>query len=109
MICGCKTTTIPDSVVKIRDYAFMNMVELESIVIPNSVIYIGELVFSSCSSLKSMVISTSVKKIGLFSFSGCYSLEKIYYTGNQSQWEKLMANSTNCGLEAMEIIFEYRG
>ena len=49
--------TIPDSVTKIKDYAFCECSNLTSVTIPDSVTSIGRSAFSNCSSLTSVYIS----------------------------------------------------
>ena len=62
---------IPDSVTKIRDYAFEYCSSLSNIVIPDSVTDIGDGAFWGCSSLSNIVIPDSVTTIGYGAFSGC--------------------------------------
>ena len=68
---------IPDSVTKIRDYAFEYCSSLFNIVIPDSVTDIGDGAFWGCSSLSNIVIPDSVTAIGDFAFLDCSSLSKI--------------------------------
>ena len=56
LIAGCKTTTIPNSVTSIGDYAFSGCTSLTSITIPNSVTWIGSEAFVGCSSLQSITV-----------------------------------------------------
>ena len=51
LIAGCQSTTIPNSVTSIGEYAFMDCSSLTSITIPNSVTSIGKVAFYGCSSL----------------------------------------------------------
>ena len=51
LIAGCQSTTIPNSVTSIGDYAFRDCSSLTSITLPNSVTYIGCYAFGNCSSL----------------------------------------------------------
>ena len=97
---GLRNLRIPDGVVEIREGAFENCTDLESIVIPDSVERIGEYAFSGCTSLtgiripdgvveiregafenctdlESIVIPDSVERIGEYAFSGCTSLTGI--------------------------------
>ena len=68
LICGCMTTTIPNSVTSIGDYAFAGCLGLTSITIPNSVTSIGNFAFQS-SSLTSITITNSVTSIGKGAFN----------------------------------------
>ncbi|MDD6489382.1 MAG: sigma-70 family RNA polymerase sigma factor [Clostridia bacterium] len=58
-----KTYTIPDTVTKIRDFAFYGCESLESITIPDSVTSIGDRAFCKCTNLSDVVIPDSVKLI----------------------------------------------
>ena len=51
LIAGCQSTTIPNSVTSIGDYAFRDCSSLTSITLPNSVTSIGCYAFGNCSSL----------------------------------------------------------
>ena len=66
--------TIPNSVVKIKDYAFQFQ-EIPSIVIPGSVKKIGKEAFSG-SQLSSITLESGVSEIGKASF---YELEKLTF------------------------------
>ena len=78
LITGCKSTTIPNSVTSIGDYAFLYCSGLTSVIIPNSVTAIGEFAFSGCSALTSITIPISVTSIGRFAFSYCSGLKDYY-------------------------------
>ena len=77
MICGCKTTVIPNSVTSIGDYAFYGCSGLTSITIPNDVTTIGNSAFSDCSGLTSVTIGNSVTSIGWGAFYGCSRLKSV--------------------------------
>ena len=77
LIIGCKTTTIPNSVTSIGDYAFRYCTGLTSVTIPNSVTSIGSNAFEECSSLTSITIPNSVTSIGDWAFFECSSLTSI--------------------------------
>ena len=74
LIAGCQSTTIPNSVTSIGDYAFYGCSSLTSITIPYSVTSIGNGTFYGCSSLTSITIPNSVTSIGSSAFYGCTSL-----------------------------------
>ncbi|GEM_PF-1792501 len=68
---------IPDTVIKIGDYAFKNCVNLVKIGIPDSVTSIGYEAFYGCTSLASVDISDSVTSIGYGAFKNCTSLTSV--------------------------------
>ena len=68
---------IPDSVTKIKDYAFHNCSNLTSVVIGNGVTSIGSYVFRMCTSLTSVTIPNSVTNLGSHVFDGCSSLTSV--------------------------------
>lgn len=73
---------IPDSIIKIGDFAFSGCYHLKAIDIPESVTEIGDNAFSFCESLEEINISDSVTEIGEleigeFAFGDCESLKSI--------------------------------
>ena len=68
---------IPNSVVGIFDYAFLDCRGLTSLTIGNSVEVIGIGAFLGCSGLTSITIGNSVEHIGESAFAGCSSLTSI--------------------------------
>ncbi|MDY5075922.1 MAG: leucine-rich repeat domain-containing protein [Paludibacteraceae bacterium] len=77
LIAGCQSTTIPNSVTSIGDYAFYGYSSLTSLTLPNSVTSIGERAFSGCSALTSITIPNSVTSIEYGAFEYCSSLTSI--------------------------------
>lgn len=63
--------------------------------IPNSVTSIGLAAFLCCSSLASITIPDSVTNIGYAAFNDCTRLKDVYYTGSQSEWNKIYIDSHN--------------
>lgn len=77
--CGkLQNVTIPNSVVKLDDYAFMCCSNLKSLTLPSSVTAIGAQTFVGCSSLKTAAISKSVTSVGDLAFSNCAPNFTIY-------------------------------
>ena len=76
LICGCKNTTIPNSVTSIGRWAFSRC-GLTSVTIPNSVTSIGDNAFYVCSGLTSVTIPNSVTSIGDYAFFLCSGLTSI--------------------------------
>ncbi|MBR2866353.1 MAG: leucine-rich repeat protein [Alistipes sp.] len=70
--------TIPDSVTKIGDSAFLYCTSLTSVTIPDSVTEIGGYAFNGCDSLTSVTIPDSVTSIGKQAFYHCDSLVSVY-------------------------------
>ena len=77
LIYGCQSTTIPDSVTGIGDWAFSGCSSLASITIPHGVTSIGEAAFAKCSGLASITISDSVIRIGDSAFASCTGLKNV--------------------------------
>ncbi len=84
--CDLESITIPNSVTTIGDDAFNRCWNLTSVTIPNSVTNIDDYVFEDCYNLKSVILSESVKHIGYNSFDWCNNLVfsefgNAYYLG----------------------------
>jgi hypothetical protein len=73
---------IPNSVISIGNYAFMNCKSLTRITIPNSVTNIGYCAFANDSGLTSVTIGNRVRNIGFWAFASCTSLARIYFRGD---------------------------
>ena len=74
---GITSITIPDTVTKIEDTAFMGCTYLTSVSIPNSVTSIGMSAFYACQYLTALTIPNSVTTIGASAFQTCMNLESI--------------------------------
>lgn len=77
LFLGCKTTTIPNSVATIGNYAFYGCEELTSIVIPNNVTIIGSQAFRYCNRLASVSLGNGLSLIYAGAFANCTSLTAI--------------------------------
>jgi hypothetical protein len=72
--------TIPNSVIEIREAAFIGSENLTSVTIPDSVTNIGSQAFSG-SGITGVTIPNSVKTIGLNAFYDCKSLSGVTFLG----------------------------
>lgn len=79
--------TLPQSINCIGDGMFQNCHMLAGVIIPEDAASIGGSAFAS-SGVSVVVIPDSVTTIGIAAFSAC-PLEKIYFTGNETQWSKI--------------------
>ena len=70
--------TLPSSVTKIGEYAFLNCIGLTSLTLPSGVTKIGAGAFFCCYGLISLTIPSSVTAIGSQAFNDCSSLTSIY-------------------------------
>ena len=68
---------IPNSVIRIENYAFQNCSGLASVTIGNSVTNIGSYAFQNCSGLASATIGNSVTNIGSYAFQNCSGLASV--------------------------------
>ena len=73
---------ISENITKIGDYAFRDCRNLTSIKISDSVMQIGEGAFSYCSSLTSITIPDSVTQIAPYTFVWCKNLTDIMISSN---------------------------
>lgn len=76
LICGCQSTTIPNSVTIIGDQAFWGCEGLKSLSLPNSIEKVEDCAFGWCKGLRTLTIPNSVTQIGYSAFS-CINLNLI--------------------------------
>ena len=77
-----KNCVIPNKVKFIKDNAFSNCPNLESVTIPGSVNKIGDGAFSGNRKLQSVVIQNGVKEIGRKAFRNCKNLTSVTIPGS---------------------------
>ena len=68
---------IPETVIRIADYAFSGAKHLQSVNIPQSVAYIGSNSFEDCESLKTVTIK-GAPQINYNAFKNCPNIEAVY-------------------------------
>lgn len=84
-----RVVVVPNEIKYIRDEAFKNCVNLESIIIPEGVEYIGDYAFENCYNLENISLPQSLKKVGYNAFWHCPRLKttdfnNISYIGNSN-------------------------
>ena len=81
--------TIPYSITEIREYAFSQCTDLESVTIPKTVRYIGDSAFENCINLQEVVFEerNSPISMGDSVFSGCKHLEDVYLPKSMTRIE----------------------
>lgn len=77
LIAGCQSSTIPNTVTSIGNYAFYRCDNLQSIAIPNSVTSIGVEAFAYCLQMASLTLSNSLTTIEEEAFAFCSHLTNI--------------------------------
>jgi hypothetical protein len=74
--------TIPESVLTIAEYAFVECKNLTSVSIPEGVTTIKREAFSHCDGLASIVIPESITTIEIYAFSYCDGLTSVFIPQN---------------------------
>lgn len=87
IVCGCKNTTIPNTVICIGDGAFNFCQGLTSIIIPNTVTSIENGAFWGCKELTSIYIPNSVSFIGHGAFGCCPKIISIIVDDNNINYD----------------------
>ena len=72
-----KTVIIPEGVIEIESFAFVNCHKLEEVSMPDSVQIIHDDAFKWCENLHNILLSKNLKKIGNRAFEGCKKIEEI--------------------------------
>ena len=101
LICGCRNTTIPNSVTSIGVRAFNECFRLTTITMPNSVTEIGARAFANCHKLTDITIPDSVTSIGERAFLWCFSLSTVTIPNSVTTIEKRAFSG--CGVPAVII------
>ena len=80
--------TIPNSVTKIGDCAFMACSSMTNITIPNSITSIGRYAFYGCTNLTNITIPDSVTTIGQNAFEDCYFTSDNFVNNSKCQYNR---------------------
>ncbi|MCH5317356.1 MAG: leucine-rich repeat domain-containing protein [Eubacterium sp.] len=75
LVLGCINTVIPDTVVRINDFAFSECPS--KVIFPENVMSIGLMAFSGCSNLEELFIPYNTTEIDNMSFFVCSNIKRI--------------------------------
>ena len=76
-----------------------------SVTIPDTVTKIGERAFLDCSTLGVVYLPSALETIGDDAFSGCTDLTTVYYNGTEEQWNNVTIGTGNEALTSTTIHF----
>ena len=74
-----KSVQLPDSIVKIEEYAFMNCTRLKVAKLGKSLRKICDQAFDGCKELEAVDLGPSIEHIGMEAFSECRKLKELHF------------------------------
>lgn len=90
---------IPNTVTSIGNYAFCYS-NTTAVVIPDSVVRIGQFAFYNCSNMTTVFMGKGITNISNYAFNSCKNLTYINYAGTEEEWaaiKKVSAWDRNTG------------
>lgn len=99
LVAGCKSTSIPSTVLVIGPSAFTTCIKLTSITIPKGVTAIEKDAFLGCTGLKTIVLPSRLTSIGESAFYDCTNLASAVFGKDINKIGSLAFH--NCGLQAV--------
>ena len=103
-----KEISLPQGIVEIGPYAFMNCKELSSIILPEGLTIVGMDAFSGCGKLQSVLLPSTLQFIGANAFAGAATEGlTIRYNGKETLWQAVDKDPSFMGDTAnYTLIFE---
>ena len=77
--------------------------------LPDKVTTIKNAAFNECSNLNSVTIPASVNSIETAAFGSCDALTDVYYAGTEDQWKEITIDELNDGLKNAAIHYQCAG
>ena len=78
-------------------------------IVPNTVETIESSAFRDCENLSSITVPVSVASIGNGAFMGCSGLTDVYYSGTESDWNRIDIGTDNKPFLEANIFIGYKG
>lgn len=78
IISGCSTSSFPNGIKAIGNYAFFGMMTKHRLELPKTLEVVGLFAFSGCHNLEYLVVPSSVRKM-FQSFVGCRELKRVEF------------------------------
>ena len=104
-----ETIEIPDNITSFSSNVFSGCTSLIRIILPEGTETIGQLMFENCTSLLSVGIPESVTLVESGAFSGCTSLERVFFGGDETQWEAVDVWGENEPLQTATVYYHSTG
>ena len=106
-----KTIILPEEITTIQSSAFENCTELISIAIPGKVTTIVFSAFNGCKKLAKIYLPNSVTSIQMSAFNNCEALSTgdVYYTGTETQFNRINIGAMNDPFRNASKHFEFSG
>lgn len=101
-MCPAKDIILPETVDEIKEIAFYNCQNLETITLPKSVKTIGDSAFGSCTSLVNADLG-GAETIGSSVFENCTALKKVTVSGELKEWNDEEPFFTCTALEEIKV------
>lgn len=105
LILGCNASVIPESVIKIKPYAFFNCTELTVVSIPDTVTNVCENSFANCYNITTLIIGNNVKFVVNNTYKNCDKIATVYYNGTAEAWAKINIGANNGSLASATVYF----
>lgn len=78
---------------------------LSEYTVPDTVVSINKYAFVNCRDLREITLGRHITSIGLNAFSGADALSKVYYTGSSVDWDYIAISSGNDSIRNAEKVY----
>ncbi len=102
-----KSVDFPSTLKSIEAFAFLHCDGLETLVIPDGVTTLGYGAFELCGALKTVILGSGITTIDSDVFYLSPSISNVYYSGVESQWNKISFGRYNTTLTNAKRHYNY--